>query len=301
MANTRTLIVFAFWSAVVQPALVQSQQSPSSANRSARVAQPLKGVSLSSSAAANGQDEFVGISARIAVRTSVYSGAPNDIPTVFVGEPVEIILTLHNNTRQIVQVGQGGRDWLDQLVVDTHLSTASLSGVSLLRVTSSARDPVQVSGGHSTEEILRVSRESNRALEPGRYHLTVTLPAASLNRFGKNDSLRTEILFDVKSPETTDEQVDYYLHLAYHAKRTGDLNAEEGFLQKALQLHPASAAAHADLGQLFRQRHDCAKSRAEFEKAVSIVSGGGDPGLKTGRGAQEEWLTTLRAASTACR
>jgi hypothetical protein len=58
------------------------------------------------SSASAGQDEFVGFGGYLAVRTSSYS-VKSDVPTVFVGEPVEVVLTVHNNTRQALELAGG--------------------------------------------------------------------------------------------------------------------------------------------------------------------------------------------------
>jgi hypothetical protein len=256
-------------------------------------------LTVASSAYA-GQDEFVGFGGYLAVRTSSYS-VKSDVPTVFVGEPVEVVLTVHNNTRQALEIGRAGTDWLDTVLVDLRRSDTPSSDLSLRRASSRTRNvATKIDSGRSMFETVAVTRRNSQALEPGRYHLRVTLPASAVNRTGKNDRLQAEISFEVKTPYTSDEQVDYCLHLAYLAKRYDDLNAEQASLEMAIQLHPASAPAHADLGQLWRKRGDCTRSRAEFERAIDILTRGGDPGLQISRISQEDWLTSLRAAARIC-
>ena len=138
---------------------------------------------------------------------------------MFVGEPVEVVLTVHNNTRQALR-WSAGTDWLDTVLVDLRRSDTPSSDFSFRRVSSRTRNlATKIDGGRSMFETVAVTRRNSQALEPGRYHLTVTLPASTVNRTGKNDRLQAEIPFEVKTPNTSDEQVDYHLHLAYLAKR----------------------------------------------------------------------------------
>jgi hypothetical protein len=91
------------------------------------------------------------------------------------------------------------------------------------------------------------------------------------------------------------------LHLAYQAKRSRNPAAEESFLQSVLQVNLTSAVAHADLGQLWKNRGDCVKARAEFEQASSVLLRGGDQGLNVSQLAQREWALALQGAAASCQ
>jgi hypothetical protein len=256
---------------------------------------------ITASSASAGEDEFVGFGGHVAVRTSSYGTRSYDVQTVFVGEPVEVVLTVRNNTRQTVEIGQAASDWLETVRVEFRRNDRPSSDFSLRRASPRVRHlATTLRGGQSSVETVVVTRPDNQPLEPGRYRLTVALPASSVNRMGKNDRLQDEVQFEVKTPATTDEQVDYYLHLAYQAMRRGDLDAEQLSIEQALQLHPQSAPAHADLGRLWRKRADCKRSRAELERAIAILNGGNDPGLQLSRISQEDWISGLQGLSASC-
>ena len=68
------------------------------------------------SAPIRAQDEFVGVSLRLNVRASVY--APRtESAQVFAGEPIELTVTVINNTKRSVTMGNAGRHWSEELSV----------------------------------------------------------------------------------------------------------------------------------------------------------------------------------------
>lgn len=71
------------------------------------------------------------------------------------------------------------------------------------------------------------------------------------------------------APEMAAPQID--LGIAYHV--SGDLEAAEQHLQKALELNPDHPVAHNELGIIFRKTGRFAEARQSYEAALAIYPG----------------------------
>jgi hypothetical protein len=271
-----------------------------------RVTKSVAFVALAfASTAIAGNDEFVALGARFAVRELVYGRPTAGVRTAFAGEPIEVVVTVVNNTSQAVVAGREGRHWSEDLSVGLMNDVLSASDLAVVRATRpNKQESVRLNRHNSSEVTLQLAQRNGRMLEPGRYRVQLSLETSAVNRTAArfNDRLNHEIQLEVRPvPDAPDERVDYYLHLAYSAHRTGDFGAQESFLKSALQLLPTSTAAHADLGMMWKLRGDCAKARGEFQQTIAILLGGGDQGLQMSRAAQEDWAANLQGLVAKCR
>jgi hypothetical protein len=247
-------------------------------------------------------DEFVGLGSHMRVRTLLYSDGPLPTATIFLGEPVELVLTLRNNTKQPVVAGVGGRNWRDGVAISFERDTAPDENLTI-EWTSPLTPSLRLAPTRSETAILAIRYRGRTELPTGRYRVRVALSSADFERVGPrfNDRLADELMFEVRAVQTLEEQIDHHLHLAYRAKLSGQLNRQEMELQEVLALNPASAVAHADLGMLWKNRSNCNRARAEYQRTIDTLTSRGDPGLRMDEMAREDWAAELSGLIRNCK
>lgn len=251
-------------------------------------------------------DEFVGVSALIRLRTLVYSTGHFPNTTAFLGEPIDLVTTLRNRTRQEI-VSADGRDWADHLTIAIQRGPDPAQGVSTARTdrrASPAPAPTTtIAPRNAATATFGVGRQDGNDIPPGQYSVRVALAAASLDRVGPRftDRLEAVVPFEVRAVQTLEERLDYHLHRVFRARLSGAWAQEESEAREVLKLHPHSAAARSDLADLWRRRRNCGRARTESGQALGILLAGTDTYLKMGRTAIEHWIAGLEGLNASCR
>jgi len=176
---------------------------------------PVCVAALSAGHRAAAVDEFVGIDVFPQVRTLVY--APGEFPTatVFVGEPVEFVVSVHNNTRQPITVD--GQNLFDQVTIAVERKGQPIQDqLRIRRLSSSATELRTLAPGRRVDSTFSLMAPVP-GLQVGVYLARVALPSTAVGRTGRrfNDSLSRETAFEVRAHATELENWDYLLHLVW--------------------------------------------------------------------------------------
>ena len=241
---------------------------------------------------------FLGLSASVHVRANSYSGSPH-VATVFIGEPVELVTRLYNDTPERLVIGGEGRAWDSGLTIVRRTSTGSREIVRE-RVGGPAALAQTLGNGQSTSAVWRLADSTGAPLAPGLYEIEVSVTQSSLGRPDGKDRLSETVHFEVKPPTTQGEQIDHALHMAYWALLAHDEDLQAQWVSAALRIDPESVVALADLGGIWRRRKDCSRAKTEFEKVVQILERGGDGPLMYSDLERSEMLGNTRAAIASC-
>jgi hypothetical protein len=244
-----------------------------------------------------GVEEFVAVNVYPQLRSLVYTSSDVEF-TAFVGEPIEFVVTVHNNTRQAIEASEklfdlasvsvAPRDRLDEVARAYRVAGP---GAGLKKIDPSRR----------LESTFQLGPNSPKLLV-GRYVVRAEIPQAALglNRKATRDLLARETIFEVRESRTELDGWDQLLHLAYRAKLYRRPAEQQRHLEELLRRHPTSVAALADLGQIWHVQGDCARAKASWQRAVDILVGGGDPEMKISQISREDLVAGLRGSIHAC-
>jgi hypothetical protein len=268
-------------------------------------------LALAPSASAQRQspgDRFVGLEVHLTTRVLLYSRGEFPANTVFVGEPIEFVTTLHNNTNQQLSVVDGV-PWSRHLAISigSRIPARTIDGSFQLTERPVTTPITQLAalnrGGISTARARLLSSSRPAVLPPGVYTARATLPPTTFPQVGDqfNDVLNFETSFEVRDPSTSDgDRLDSNLHLAYRAQLDRDLNQQQRFLEEALRINPVSIIALADLGRMWLRRGNCALARSALQRAIDVLTTGGDSELRLGAIERGELLPNLKVRAARC-
>ena len=190
------------------------------------------------------------------------------------GEPVRVVVTVRNDTRETLNVGNQP-EWSreSRLVV----RRAGPKGTGLwangpeveLRWTRVAMRPGDDAGlvsiGPGQSRPIKLSLDGNEAaLAPGVYALHVM-------------NGREVRFLGIHSAETRAGELNQAFHMATWALSGKDYKSAQGWLQKMLQLNPTSRPALNLLGDVAAATGNCRSAIAWWKKAGEIAALDGDP------------------------
>src|SRR5262245_17929225 len=106
--------------------------------------------------AAGVEDEFVGVGIHLLVHTLMYSDGAWPTSTAFVGEPYEGVLTLQNNTKQVIGPRTRGREWRNGVTASIEHDASSPDEFSFDWVESPPAASTQIGPARSERAIFRI-------------------------------------------------------------------------------------------------------------------------------------------------
>jgi len=250
-----------------------------------------------------GQDEFVGLGIYMQVPQLNYAARQMEGDTYFVGEPVELVVFIRNNTRRAITLGAPGRDWRGGLSVSIDADNLSNADFTTTWIPAPRAAALPLLPFDMVRSTMKVQCRGSDDFPLGRYRIRVAVSEEAINRPRTqfNDRLSDERWFEFRIAVSREEQLDLHFHLAYRARLTGDIDRQESEVRKVLALHHASAPAHAQLGEILRRRSDCNGARTELETALKLAISNGDPLLHMATVDREDWAAGLRGAIPKCR
>jgi hypothetical protein len=249
----------------------------------------LEGTQLSA------RDQFVRFSVVVEGIGSPYRVALDDErvgASIYPGEPLNVDLTLWNNTAETIIVTKQPKEWHSALRVTARRNLPRLLGQrpsatempwlwrTIGRQGTSAPPGVNVVLGPGRADRVRLTLQQPATdIQPGVYELGLDVENASLPTvLARRRDLRTETTYiAVRDTETRLDVLNQAVHLATRAELRGEFALARSWATKLLSLNPSSVPGLTLLGNAESGLGNCTEARRNWERASTVLRTGGDP------------------------
>jgi hypothetical protein len=228
-------------------------------------------------------DRVVVIGVFLHVRGNVYAPVTPGTPVVYVGEAVQLDVTVTNGHDVEIALGERDRSWVDDLRLTVLRQQHVREGQSPTGVSARARfartGPLKLAPDRSINDVLNLQTEKGQPLPPGMYTIAVELP--TLERVAKGETIsRRQVRFEVREPISRADILDHYLHQSYRARVEKRREDQRSWLNRAIMLHPNSLAAWLDLADAYYRHGDCQNAIPALKRGIGLLTSNADPELR---------------------